>query len=78
MTDAEVRSIAKAAVREFLLELGVDATRPESILEVQKDFAHIRRWRLSADLARTVTIRTAFTVIVTGTLGLIAMWFSGK
>lgn len=64
---------AEAAARKVLEGLGVDVARP---LEVQRDFAWLRRRRLSeeqvAHMVRKVVITTAVGMTVTG--GLTTLW----
>lgn len=49
LSSSEIQHIAsetaRAAVRETLLALGVNANDPESILKMQQDFAYLRDWR---------------------------------
>lgn len=80
MTNDEVRHIAeeaaKKAVRELLVTMGVNANDPDALLEMQRDFAHIRAWRLSVAAVRGTAIKTGVTVLVTGFLG--ALWLMIK
>lgn len=80
-TDHEITVIAKTAakeaVNELLLALGVDASQPQSVLEMQRDFSYLRSWRQSIQLVRTRGLATAVAVIVTGSLGLLFMFLKG-
>ena len=71
----EVREIAqeaaRAAMKEFLLVLGVNAEDPEAVIAVQKDFAHLRSWREASETVKSMGLRTAVGAIVAGLLGLI-------
>ncbi len=66
---------AKRAVSELLLAMGVNTDNPNALIEMQKDFAHVRKWRESVELVRIRTITVAVGVIVTGILGALYMAF---
>lgn len=76
MSPEEVKQIAaeaaEQAVAKMLLALGVDTTNPSAILEMQKDFAHVRIWRQSVETVRTRGLIAATGIVVTGVLG--AVW----
>lgn len=60
---AELNSVVAEAVKQTLIQLGVDTSDP---LAMQRDFQHIRQWRESGeDLKRK------------GTLALLGIFFSG-
>lgn len=75
----EIRDIAEAAadkaVQKTLLAIGVNASDPEQILEMQADFLHLRRWRQSTETVKKRALLTAISVIVTGTLGYLWLLF---
>lgn len=53
MTEAEIRRIVRESVHETLTTLGLDANAPEAILDLQRDFAFLRRTRMGGEeLAR--------------------------
>lgn len=53
MTEADIRRIVRDSVRETLTTLGLDAHAPDAILDLQRDFAFLRRTRLGGEeLAR--------------------------
>jgi hypothetical protein len=66
MTEAEVTAVAKTAVREMLTALGVDEEDP---IEMQKDLAHLRRWRRSVEAVERRSIVTITGILVTGVVG---------
>lgn len=80
MTHNEMQEMAKEAareaVREWLTQLGLDASDPAAIVEIQRDFAHVRAWRTSVDAARSAAIKTGVGVLVSGFLG--ALWLIFK
>jgi len=80
MDEEDIKRIAEEAaeqaVKKTLLALGIDTTKPEAILEAQKDMQHLRAWRTSVDTIKTKGILAAITVIVTGTLGVLWLGFT--
>ena len=79
LTADEVRHIAREAVSETLLALGVKTDDPDAFIEMQKDFAHVRAWRQSVETVKTRGLTAAIGIIVAGVLGAIwmAMPFKG-
>ena len=81
MNPDEVKHIAteaaREAVQELLLAMGANAGSPDSMIELQKDFAHIRAWRQSVDTMRTKGLTVATGIIVAGLIGLIWMAVRG-
>ena len=79
MTDDEIRdmarTVAREVVHEMMLTMGVDASKPAGLIEMQKDFQSLREWRNSMDAIRHHGLLTAIGVIVVGILGLIWMSF---
>lgn len=54
MSHAELNSVVEEAVKQTLIQLGVDTSDP---LAMQRDFQHLRQWRESGeDLKRKETI----------------------
>lgn len=63
MSHAELNSVVAEAVKQTLIQLGVDTSDP---LSMQRDFQHLRQWRESGeDLKRK------------GTLALLGIFLSG-
>lgn len=48
LSEHEVDRIAKLAVREVLLNMGVNIADPEALKKMQQDFAYLRDWREAA------------------------------
>lgn len=73
MTDREMEAIAdraaEKAVSNFLLRIGVEADDP---IEMQKDFAHLRKWRKSNEAITLKVLLVAIGTVVSGTLA--AVW----
>jgi hypothetical protein len=76
-TEVIAKIAAREAVKEWLVTIGIDASDPEAIINLQKDFAYVRTWRRSIETVRTTSVRTAVGVIVTGFLGIIYVLFKG-
>jgi len=79
LTSSEIEHIAavsaEAAVRKVLLTMGVDTSDDKAMLEMQRDFAHVRTWRNSVDTVKRQTLITAIGVIVSGVAAAIWMAF---
>lgn len=79
LTSEEIKHLAeeaaKSAVRELLVAMGVDANDPKALIEMQKDFAHIRVWRESTDTIRRKGLAAAVTFIVSGILAYLVFLF---
>ena len=76
--DERVRAIARAVVVELLLTMGVDASDPKSLSELQLDFAHVRGWRRGTQAIKTSGLRAGVTFLVTGGLGYLVYLFNGR
>lgn len=68
----EMRAIVKEAVHETLVQLGVDTSSP---LEMQRDFQHLRDWRMAQETIRRKGYLTMMSIFVTGVLGLLWIGF---
>ncbi len=79
MTEAEIKQVAetaaKEAVRETLLMMGVDVSKPEAVTEMQADFNHVRKWRTSVETVQRQGLITAVGVLVSGAIGALYMAF---
>ncbi len=73
LTEGRLRRIVREGVTEALTTLGVDAGDP---LEMQKDFQHLRSWRLATAKIRGKAVLTVVTVVVTGACA--ALWLGIK
>lgn len=80
LNDAEIQDIATAAadaaVRKLLLTMGVDASDDKALLEMQKDFAHVRESRLAIAAMKTRAYVVATGVVVSGVIA--AVWMALK
>ena len=80
LNDKEIQDIATAAadaaVRKLFLTMGVDTSDDKAMIEMQRDFAHVRTWRKSVETVRRQTLITAIGVIVTGAIGFLYLAFT--
>lgn len=68
-SEEEVRAIVRATVEETFLRLGVAVDDP---IEMQRDFSHLREWRVATESMKTKGLLTLTALLVTG--GLAALW----
>lgn len=73
MTRDELKALMSEAVRDAFTKMGIDADEP---LEMQKDFQHLREWRVAVAAARTKTMLSVLAILITGTMG--AVWLGFK
>lgn len=69
MQEDDIKRIVSETVKETMLLLGVKIDDP---VEMQKDFAHLRKWRGAVETAQSTSMLTVIGILVTGTLG--ALW----
>lgn len=75
MIERIARKVADQAFDNMLSRLGVNV---DEFVEFQKDFAHLRAWRLSVEAAKRQTLVGTVGVLVAGLLGLIWMAVRGQ
>lgn len=68
----EVSDLVASAVRQTLLQLGIDAADP---LEMQKDFQHLRDWRTSTTELKRKGLLALLGIVLSGFLGLVLLGF---
>lgn len=68
LTREEMRTLMTEAIKEAFKSLGVDANSP---LEVQKDMAHLRRWRMAVDSASGTSFKVMITTLIAGLMGVL-------
>jgi hypothetical protein len=73
MTPDEVREMIRQTVRETFTTLGVQVNDP---IEVQKDFQHLRDWRVTTDSIKKKGILTMVGLLITGAAA--AVWLGLK
>ena len=76
MNEADIRVVVRAAVRETLTELGVNASEDDAIIDMQQDFAFLRRQRLASEaMGRQVRLSLLGALIASA---LAALWVGVK
>lgn len=78
MSDNELEAVAKAAVKETFLALGVDVSDPQAVIDMQADFRHLRAWRESTEAVKRKALLTAVGFIMTAGLGWLGLMFYHK
>lgn len=80
LTSSEIQHIAnetaRAAVRETLLTLGVNANDPDAVLKMQLDFAHLREWRETTNAIKARGWMVLTGMLVSGVVA--AVWMAVK
>jgi hypothetical protein len=76
MTQDEIRAIVRQAVRDTLIELGVDTSDNQAMLAMQQDFAFLRKQRLMAELIGRQTRIALIGALIAGLLA--ALWAGVK
>ena len=69
LTESELEDVMTNSIKRAFTEMGIDTGNPQ---EQQRDFAHLRKWRISVDRVSSTGLATAAAVVVTGILG--ALW----
>lgn len=76
---SEVEDLVTRAVRQTLLQLGVDSSNP---LEMQQDFQHLRAWRTAQKEIKSKGLLAIIGVLASGVLALLLLgfreWIGGK
>lgn len=73
LTQEELKAIVATTVDEVLIRIGIDHSNP---VEMQKDFAHLRKWRGAVDTAQSTSMLTALGILTSGFLA--ALWLGIK
>jgi hypothetical protein len=76
MTQDEIRAVVRQAVRDTLIELGVDTSDNQAMLAMQQDFAFLRKQRLMAELIGRQTRIALIGALIAGLLA--ALWAGVK
>lgn len=66
LTKDEIRELISQGVQDAMTRFGMDASNP---LEMQRDFQHLRDWRLSVQSAKSKGALALVGVLVTGMVG---------
>lgn len=63
LTRGELKALLQEAVTDALVKLGMDIEDP---LEMQRDFQHLREWRVAVAAMRTKGVLTILGLILAG------------
>lgn len=66
LSEHEVDRIAKVAVREVLLGMGVNIADPEALKKMQQDFAYLRDWREAAGTIKARSLMAIVGILLSG------------
>ncbi len=72
LSEHEVDRIAKLAVREVLLGMGINIADPEALKKMQQDFAYLRDWREATATIKARSLLAIIGLVVSGTAA--AVW----
>lgn len=64
--------VARVIVRAVFTELGLDVTSPTTMIEAQKDFAFLRRWRTLSEKYQWLVLSTVIGILISSVLFLMA------
>jgi hypothetical protein len=78
ITDERVHEIARAVIIELFQAVGVDASDPKELKELQLDFDHTRAWRKSTETIKSKSLGAAVVFIVTAGLAWLAYELTGR
>ena len=73
LTEAQLKEIVSGAVTETLIKLGVDVSKP---IDMQRDFQHLREWRMATQALQERGMLALLTLLVAGAAA--AMWIGLK
>lgn len=69
LTRGEMKELIEEAVEDAFTKMGLDTSQP---LEMQRDFQHLRDWRLATNSLRDKGMLTILVTLITG--GAAALW----
>lgn len=73
LTRQELKEIVHDSVHDTLMQMGIDVSSP---IDMQRDFQHLRYWRMTAGALRMKSVLTIFIIIISGILA--AAWAGFK
>lgn len=73
LTRGELKGIMEEAVDNALTKMGIDVTDP---IEMQRDFQHLRDWRIAVNSARSKGFLTVIGILTAGVVA--AFWVGFK
>lgn len=63
----EARDLISEGVKQALTEVGLGGDP----FELQRDMAHLRKWRTSVDAAQSISFKVIVTTLISGFLGVL-------
>lgn len=69
LTKEELKTLMEEAVQDAFLKMGIDSNDP---LEMQRDFQHLREWRVAVAAMRTKGMLTILGILIAGAAA--ALW----
>lgn len=63
----DARELISEGVKQALTEVGLGGDP----LEMQRDMAHLRKWRMSIDAAQSTSFKVIVTTLISGFLGIV-------
>jgi len=72
LSGRDMRVIVKEAVQETLVQMGLDTSNP---IDMQRDFQHLRDWRIAQEALRQKGAFVMVSIIVTGVASLLWIGF---
>ena len=75
LTEAELTNVVRDAVHETFVTLGIDSSDP---IEMQRDFQHLREWRVTTEQVKKKGILTLAGLIVAGMAALVWLSLTGE
>lgn len=74
LTDEELKSLVKSTVHETMITLGINASDP---IEMQKDFQHLRDWRMTTNAVKRHGLKTIIATLIAGICALVWLAVTG-
>lgn len=68
----DIEDVAERVALRVLERLGIDASDP---IAIQRDFQHLRSWRVASETAKAASLKAAIGALTTGFLGAAYMLF---
>lgn len=77
MPEAQIKGIVKEAVEQTFLNLGLDITDPEGMVNFQRDMHHLRSARIRKENLETKALSHIITMVLSGIAAAVIMFFVG-
>jgi hypothetical protein len=73
--EAQIKAIVKEAVQQTFLNLGLDVSDPEGMVDFQRDMHYLRANRLRKENVETKALSHIVTMVLSGIAAAIIMFF---